>query len=99
MLLWIIQALRTVPYISHKTGSVYQCAGIVSGYVNSVEINEFFKSSEANNACVEDYLKLEDKIGIISSPRGRVLFGPANVWNKGTCMSGKISSSLYFSQF
>ena len=99
MLFLINQALRTVPYISHKTGSVYQCAGIVSGYVNSVEIDEFFKSSETNNPCVEDYLKLEDKIGIISSPRGRVLFGPANVWNKGTFMPGKICSGLYLLQF
>ena len=62
-----------------------------------MEVNEFFKSSETNNACVEDYLKLEDKIGIISSPRGRVLFGPANIWNKGTCISEKMYSSLYLS--
>ena len=59
-----MQALRTVPYISHKNGSVYQCVGIVSEYVNT-----------------ED--NLDDQIGIITSPRGRVLFGPANIWGKG----------------
>ena len=75
-----LKALRTVPYLSHKTGSVYQCVGVVSGYVNSVEIEEFIKTSETSNACADEYLKLEDKIGIISSPRGRVLFGPANIW-------------------
>ena len=62
---------------------MYQCVGIVSGYANSVEIEEFLKSSETNNACSADYLKLEDKIGIISSTRGRILFGPANIWSKG----------------
>lgn len=69
---------------------MYQCVGIVTGYVNSVDTEEFFKNSETKNACAEDYLKLEDKIGIISSPRGRVLFGPANIWNKG-----KLNTSKY----
>ena len=78
-----VQALRTVPYISHKTGSVYQCVGIVSSYVNSVDIDDFLKASETSHDFAKDYLQLEDKLGIISSPRGRVLFGPANIWSKG----------------
>ena len=64
---------------------MYQCVGIVSGYVNSVEIEEFLKSSDANNTSATDNLKLEDKIGIIASPRGRILFGPGNIWSKGKC--------------
>ena len=72
-----------MPYISNKNGSVYQCVGIVLGYVNSADIGGISKTFIDADANVENLAKSYDQIGIITSPRGRILFGPANVWSKG----------------
>ena len=76
-----------MPYISNKNGSVYQCVGIVLGYVNSADdIGGISKTSidADGDENVDNLAKpLNDQIGIIVSPRGRILFGPANVWSKG----------------
>ena len=75
-----------MPYISNKNGSVYQCVGIVLGYVNSADdIGGISKTSidAEDDENVDNVAKPYDQIGIIVSPRGRILFGPANVWSKG----------------
>ena len=83
-----------MPYISNKNGSVYQCVGIVLGYVNSAEdIGGISKTSiDADDENGDNLAKpYDDQIGIIVSPRGRILFGPANIWSKG--YNNKISET------
>ena len=56
---------------------------MVLGYVNSADIGGISKTFIDADANVENLAKSYDQIGIITSPRGRILFGPANVWSKG----------------
>ena len=56
---------------------------MVLEYVNSADIGGISKTSIDVDANATNLAKPYDQVGIIVSPRGRILFGPANIWSKG----------------